>query len=148
MRQHAPLFSHNDGDTYGSIHLAVLNSIVTRHIRSDEPKAPHYSFPHVQKLLSISGGELKLLTTLKTLKSVRFVSVKITQRVVEYLLSDCHLLEQVSISTSNSLKNLEVSDSLPKLRSMVLARLKNLAYKVAWAAWPEGEVDELHFEAA
>ncbi|XP_060182983.1 F-box protein At4g09920-like [Lycium barbarum] len=56
-----------------------------------------YSIPHVKKLLSISGGQLKLLTTLRTLKSVRFVGVKVTQ-VVQYLLSNCPLLETVYFS--------------------------------------------------
>ncbi|XP_059308218.1 putative F-box/LRR-repeat protein At4g15060 isoform X1 [Lycium ferocissimum] len=85
-----------------------------------------YSIPHVKKLLSISGGQLKLLTTLRTLKSVRFVGVKITQQVVHYLLSNCPLLEQLCISASNSLKKLVVSGSSPKLRSVEISRCENL----------------------
>ncbi|XP_019228304.1 PREDICTED: FBD-associated F-box protein At4g10400-like [Nicotiana attenuata] len=85
----------------------------------------NYSIPHVQKLLSISG-EVKLLKTLTTLKSFRFVNIRITQEVVEFLLSRCPVLEQVCISASKSLKRLKVAGSLPKLRSMEISNCDSL----------------------
>nr|XP_016483914.1 PREDICTED: F-box/LRR-repeat protein At3g03360-like isoform X2 [Nicotiana tabacum] len=85
----------------------------------------NYSIPHVQKLLSISG-EVKLLKTLTTLKSFRFVNIRITQEVVEFLLSHCPVLEQVCISASKSLKRLKVAGSLTKLRSMEISNCDSL----------------------
>ncbi|XP_055801052.1 FBD-associated F-box protein At4g10400-like isoform X2 [Solanum dulcamara] len=86
----------------------------------------NYTIPHVQKLLSISGGEVKLMTTLKTLKSLRFVSVEIAQEVAEFILSNCPLLEQVCISRSEYLGYLKVTRSLPKLKSMEISHCKRL----------------------
>ncbi|XP_055801994.1 FBD-associated F-box protein At4g10400-like isoform X2 [Solanum dulcamara] len=86
----------------------------------------NYTIPHVQKLLSISGGEVKLMTTLKTLKSLRFVSVEITQEVAKFILSNCPLLEQLCISASAYLGFLEATRSLPKLKSMEISHCKRL----------------------